>query len=87
MDALVAFAILLADLQSKIDNSALYPCAQDPGIPVWFIREVLDPVDLYSPFSIPSGIWLIEAYLQSVKFVALCVRTQSLTDGWTDREI
>ena len=24
-----------------------FPCAQDPGIPVWFIWEVPDPVDRY----------------------------------------
>ena len=39
------------------------------------------------PFSITNGPRLIEAYLQSLKFVALCVRTQSWllrTDGRTD---
>ena len=36
-----------------------------------------DTVYRYSPFSIPIGLWLIEAYLQSLKFAALGVRTQS----------
>ena len=43
------------------------------GIPIWFKWKVPDPVNRYSP--IPTGLWLIEAYLQSLKFVALCVRT------------
>ena len=54
-------------------------CAQDPGIPVWFIWAVTDPVDRYGPFSITAGLWLIEAYLQDLKFVALCM------GGRTDR--
>ena len=38
----------------------------------------------YSPFSISTGLWLVEAYLQSLKSVALCARMQSwllCTDG------
>ena len=53
------------------------PCAQDPSIPVWFISEVPDPVNHYSLFSITKGIWLKEAYLQSLKSISLWVRTQS----------
>ena len=41
------------------------PCAQDLGIPVWFIWEVLDPVDLYSPFSIPTSVWVITCLPQT----------------------
>ena len=40
------------------------------GIPVWFIWEIPDPVDRCSPFSISTGLWLIEAYLQSLKLFA-----------------
>ena len=60
---------------------------EDPVMTVWIICEVPDPVDRYSTFSRPTGLCLIEAYLQSLKFVALCVRTQSWllrTDGQTD---
>ena len=46
-----------------------FPCAQDPSIPVWFISEVPDRVDRYSIFSIPTGLWLIEVHLQSLKFL------------------
>ena len=49
----------------------VFPCAQDHGIAVWFIWEVLDTADRYSPLSISTGLWLIEAYLQSLKSVAL----------------
>ena len=76
----------------QIWYESAFPCAQDPGIPVWFIWEVPDPVDRYSPFSIPTSVWVIEAYVQIFKSVALCVRTQSClpqtdgrTDGRTDR--
>ena len=30
-----------------------------------------DPVGQYSPFSIPTGLWLIETFLQSLKSFAL----------------
>ena len=49
--------------------------------------EVLDPVDRYSPFSIPTSVWVMEVYVQIFKSVALCVRTQLClpqTDGRTD---
>ena len=49
-------------------------------------------MDQYSPFSIATSVWVIEAYVQIFKSVALCVRTQSClqqtdtrTDGRTDR--
>ena len=45
-------------------------------------------MDRYSPFSIPTSVWVIEAYVQLFKSVALCVRTPSClqqTDGRTDR--
>ena len=64
------------------------PCAQYPSIPIWLIWDVQDLVKRYDPFSIPTGLWLIEVYLQSLKFIALCVRTQYWllrTDGQTDR--
>ena len=32
-----------------------FPCAHDPGIPVWFIWEVPDLLQRYSPFSIQTG--------------------------------
>ena len=63
------------------------PCAQDLSLPIWLIWEVPDPVNRYSPFSIPTSVWAIEAYVQIFKSVALCVRTQSClpqTDGRTD---
>ena len=63
------------------------PCTQETSIPIGFIWEVPDPVDRYSPFSIPTSVWIREAYVQSFKSVALCVRTQSClpqTDGRTD---
>ena len=41
-----------------------------------------DPMDRYSPFSIPTSVWVLEAYVQIFKSVAFCVRTQS--DGQTD---
>ena len=43
-----------------------FPCAQD--LPIWFIWDVRDPVDRYSLFLIPTGLWLIEACVQSLKF-------------------
>ena len=64
------------------------PCAQDPSLPIWLIWEVPDPVDRYSRFSIPTSVWVIEAYVQIFKSVALCVRMQSClpqTDGRIDR--
>ena len=63
------------------------PCAQDPSLPIWLIWGVPDPVDRYSPFSIPTSVWVVEAYVQIFKYVALCVRTQLClpqTDGQTD---
>ena len=65
------------------------PCAQSPSLPIWLIWEVPDPVDRYSPFSIPTSVWVIEAYVQIFKSLALCVRTQSClpqTEGRTDRQ-
>ena len=40
--------------------------------------EVPDPVGRYSPFSISTGLWLREAYLQSSNAIAIT------TDGQTD---
>ena len=56
-----------------------------------FDLYVPDPVYRHSPFSIPTSVWVIEAYVQIFKSVAHCVRTQSClpqtdtrTDGQTD---
>ena len=67
------------------------PYVQEPSIPIGFIWEVPDPVDRYSPFSIPTSVWVIEAYVQIFKSVARCVRNRvyqrrmyGQTDGQTD---
>ena len=61
-----------------------FPCAQDPGIPVWFIWEVPDPVERYSPFSIPTGLWLIFAKFEVRSFLRSDVIVIT-TEGQTDR--
>ena len=45
-----------------------------------------DPVDGFSLFSIPTGLWLIEAYLQnsSVRSDAIVISTDGRTDRQTD---
>ena len=62
-----------------------FPCAQDPGVSVWFIWEVPDAVNQYGPFSILTSVWIIQAcVLVNIKSIALCARTISclpLTDG------
>ena len=64
-----------------------FPCVQHHGIPVWFIWEAPDPVNRYSPFSIPTSVWVIEAYVQSLQlFVFGRNRVyHRRTDGRTDR--
>ena len=50
------------------------PCVQEPSyrFDLYWRYQIL-----YSPFSIPTSVWVIEAYVQIFKSVALCVRTQS----------
>ena len=58
---------------------------------IWLIWEVPDPVDRYRPFSIPTSVWLIEAYVQIFNFCsslcsyAIVFTTYGRTDGRTDR--
>ena len=54
----------------QIQYESDIPCAEGPSIPVWFIWEVPNPLHRYSPFSIPTGLWL------SLKSIALRVRTK-----------
>ena len=65
----------LSDLASLSKIMEL-PSNMGVCIPVWFIWAVPDPVDRHNPFSILTGLWLIEAYLQSLKSIALCFRMQ-----------
>ena len=67
----------------QIWYESAFPCAQDPGISVWFIWEVPDPVNKYSPFSIPTGLWLIEAYLQRYTWLFTFECNHDYY-GWTD---
>ena len=41
------------------------------SIPIGFIWEVPDPVDRYSPFSVPTSVWVIEAYVQAYEPLSL----------------
>ena len=62
------------------------PCAQSSSLPIWPIWEVPYPVDRYSPFSIPTSAWVIEAYVcSSLCSDVIVFTTDGRTDGWTDR--
>ena len=67
-----------------------FPCAQDPGIPVCFIWEIPDPIDRYSPFALPIGLWLIIYNLfakfdvrSSLHSDVILITTDERTDGQT----
>ena len=64
-----------------------FPCAQDPGIPVWFIWEVPDPVDRYSPFSIPMANIILFVKFEVRSFLrsdAIVITTDGRTDEQSD---
>ena len=49
------------------------------------VYKVPDPVDRYSPFLIPTCLWLIEAYLFGVRSSLRSDAIAITTDGRTDR--
>ena len=52
-------------------GSVIVPCAQDLGIPIWFIWDIPDPVYRYSPFSIPMANRSIFAKIIIIRFQIL----------------